>query len=414
MKSPRVLEQTGETMATFKTWQTWVVNFFDQDPIYEQFLPGGRYETWIAASVAPRGFKGRIQNLFVKGPTAPTYHKADVVDDMQVRSAAEKVLAGSYATMAAPDKAALKTELTDDRLALRNRQLNKMLQVLSSLVWETEREQVVNDSTSIDWIWNLLKRRYNIETRGSNFLKIANVTFKQGTEPMVFYHQLLHAFQENLRKVGDVRNHLVPGDVMDVDEALSPSFRDAIVLMTLERIDPRLPARVARDYEHRLDKKTHLTALASSIFQAVPAMIESLDRDAGLNALAAQPAPVTMDAFAARGRGRGGSRYQGQGRGMTPRQQPRISPTTGRPWTLKMCRLCESEKRSPAVVASHNTVECDSFSKTERRSLLASLQAMDLTSNNQEEDQNYEDEVTEEEGYGDFVGQESTQRPQDS
>ena len=45
-------------MATFKTWQTWVVNFFDQDPIYEQFLPGGRYETWIAASVAPRGFKG--------------------------------------------------------------------------------------------------------------------------------------------------------------------------------------------------------------------------------------------------------------------------------------------------------------------------------------------------------------------
>ena len=409
-------------MATFKTWQTWVINYFDQDPIYEQFLPGGRYENWIAASLAPRGHKGRINGLFVKGPDTPTYLKADVVDDKQVMAAAEKVLAGSYATMQQADKVALKTELADDRLALRNRQLNKLLQVLSSLVWETEREQVVKESTSLEWIWNLLKRRYNIETRGSNFLKIANVTFKQGTEPMVFYHQLLHAFQENLRKVGDVRNHLVPGDVMDVDEALSPSFRDAIVLLTLERIDPRLPARVARDYEHRLDKKTHLTALASSIFQAVPAMIESLDRDAGLNALASQSTTATMDAFAARGRGRGApkyqgqSRYQGQGRGATSRQQPRISPTTGRPWTLKMCRICEGEKRSPAVVASHNTVECDSLSKSELRGFLASLQAMDLTANNQEEDQTFDaNETTEGDGDAGVEDQELAQRPhQDS
>ena len=423
MQSPRVLEQTGETLAKFKPWSTWVVNYFDQDPIYEQYLPGGRYDTWTAASLAPRAYKGRLSELFVKGPNAPSHHKADVVDDDQVQVAAEKILAGSYALMTQLKKDELKAELIADRLALRNRQLNKMLQVLSTFVFDTEREGVVDDSTSIEGIWLFLKKRYNIETRGANFLKISKITFKAGVSPQVFYTQLRHGFVENLRKVGDVRNHLIPGDVMTADETLSPSHEDTIVLMTLERIDPRLPARVARDYEHRLDSKTHLSALASSIFQAVPAMIEALDRDAGLSALASQPAQVTMDAFAPRGRGRGrgsaknwnqGQGGSGQGRGSSSKGPPRISPTTGRLWTLKFCRLCESKERSPATVASHNTANCDSFSKAELRAMLASLQAMNLKPNcDDDDDDYYEDAEDDEENMdGDYYSQEPTQRPQ--
>ena len=423
MKSPRVLEETGETLAKFKPWQTWVVNYFDQDPIYEQYLPGGRYETWTAASLAPRAYKGRLSELFVKGPNAPSHHKTDVVDDDQVRVAAEKVLAGSYVLMTQLKKDELKAELIADRLALRNRQLNKMLQVLSTFVFDTEREGVVDDSTSIEGIWLFLKKRYNIETRGANFLKISKITFKSGMSPQVFYTQLRHGFVENLRKVGDVRNHLIPGDVMTADETLSPSHEDTIVLMTLERIDPRLPARVARDYEHRLDSKTHLSALASSIFQAVPAMIEALDRDAGLSALALQPAQVTMDAFAPRGHGRGrgsaknqnqGKGGSGQGRGSSSKGHPRISPTTGRIWTLKFCRLCEAEEMPPATVASHNTANCDSFSKAELRGMLASLQAMNLNPGYQDDGDHYDDaaEDTEENMDGDHYNQEPTQRSQ--
>ena len=420
MRTPRTLEETGETLAKLKPWQTHVINYFDQDPTYEQYLPGGRYETWTAASLAPRAHKGRLAQLYVKGANAPSHHKSDVVDDDQVKVAAEKVLAGSYALMTQLKKDELKAELTADRLALRNRQLNKMLQVLVTFVFDTEHEGVVNDSTSIEWIWSFLKKRYNIETRGANFLKIANITYKAGMNPQVFYTQLRHGFVENLRKAGDVRNHLVPGDVMPADETLSPSHEDTIVLMTLERIDPRLPARVARDYEHRLDKTTHLSALASSILQAVPAMIESLDRDAGLSALALQPAPVTMDAFVPRGRGRGrgyaktknqGQGGFGQGRGSSTKGPPRISPTTGRTWTLKFCRLCESKEKSPATVASHDTVDCDSFSKSELRSMLVALQAMDLSPNYQDDGDFYDDDAEENQD-GDYYDQEPPQRPQ--
>ena len=58
---------------------------------------------------------------------------------------------------------------------------------------------------------------------------------------------------------------------------------------------------------------------------------------------------------------------------------------TGRPWTVKMCRLCEDKKKSPAIVASHNTAECDSLSKSDKRAMLAALQAMDLSTTNDDD-----------------------------
>ena len=217
---------------------------------------------------------------------------------------------------------------------------------------------------------------------------------------------------------------------MTEDEKLSPSFEDAIVLMALEKIDPRLPARVARDYEHRLDRNTHLIDLQSSIFQAVPTMLESLDRDAGLQALATsaaaaislQPPAVALDAFtpyAGKGRGRGaptggGKGKQGGGQKSVGRAPPRISPTTGRIWTVKFCRLCEKDRKSPAVVASHDTVECDSVSNAERRSMLATLQAMIIKLNNEDPDGEEADGAEDGNFYGDAYAQEDfTQGLQD-
>ena len=50
-----------------------------------------------------------------------------------------------------------------------------------------------------------------------------------------------------------------------------------------------------------------------------------------------------------------------------------------------MCRLCEEKRKPPAVVASHNTAECDSISRSEKRGMLTALQAMDLTVTNDDD-----------------------------
>ena len=404
MNQPSVLPEEGLTSITFKRWRTWVITYLDQDLDFGQFLSGGRYETWASSNSTPRGFKGRITTLFVKDANSPVHLLDDDVTARQVESLAIKddpsMVDGrnSYARLTHDGKRDLKDEMIIRRLESRNRQLTKMLQVLSSFVHDNEAEDVIRDSTSLDWVWHYLQARYNIETKGVNFLKIVKHTFKSGDNPQTFYKQFRSSFVDNLRKKGDSKNHLKPGDVMEADETMGPSQEDTIVLWTLEKIDPRLPAMVARNYEHRLDKTTHLIDLATTIFQRVPSMLEALDREAGLAAIvsgaaisAQQPADehtLTMDAFFPRGRGgsaagRGASTRGGSFRG----NHPRISPVTGRVWTLKMCRLCEDNQKSPAVVASHNTAECDSISKSEKRAMLAALKAMpDLHTSNDDDD----------------------------
>ena len=397
MNQPWVLPAEGLTSISFKRWRTWVINYLDQDLDFGQFLSGERYETWTSAGSSPRGCKGRITELFVKDADSPPHLRDDDFKDAQVEAEAIKEDPrmehgqNAYARMSADDKDAFKAELTANRIDGRNRQLTKMLQVLSSFVHDNEAEDVVQDSTSLAWIWQYLQARYNIESQGVNFLKIVKHTFKSGENPQTFYKQFRSSFVDNLRKKGDSRNHLKPGDVMEADEPMSPSQEDTIVLWTLEKIDPRLPAMVARNYEHRLDKTTHLIDLASTIFQRVPSMLEALDREAGLAAMVSGAAmmqqepseeeTLTMNAFFPRGRGGGGRTRGGSSRG----GYPRISSVTGRRWTVKMCRLCEEKGKAPSVVASHNTAECDSISRSDKRAMLSALQAMDLDNTNDED-----------------------------
>ena len=96
---------------------------------------------------------------------------------------------------------------------------------------------------------------------------------------------------------------------------------------------------------------------------------------------------VDMNAFYQPGRGgRGGRGGGARGARGSSRGGPRTSASTGREWTVKFCRLCKEKGKPEAIIASHNTVNCNSFSRSELRALLVDLQAMDLDPYNQDED----------------------------
>lgn len=398
LNQPDKLPEKGLTAAQFKPWKNHVLTFLDQDDDAEQFLPGGRYDSWLAASSTAKGIRGRIVALYKKPEDDDNDDRFDdEVDDLEAMAAANKKTPGSWALLDQGGKNALKSKMAVNRLKLRNKQLQKTLQMLSSFVFWSEADSIVLDSTSVEWVFAFLRKHYNIESRGVNFLKIVKITYKTGDNAQTFYKQFRAGFVDNLRKAGDARSHLKPGDRMPADEALTPSFEDAIILWTLEKIDPRLPARVAKDYEHRLDKDTHLIDLQSTIFQAVPAMLESLDRDANLQSIASsaaisppQPA-VGMSAFYQYQSNRGGrgSGGRGQNRGGRGRGAPRTS--SGRTWTTKYCSICRGKGKSEATIASHDTVNCDSLSKSDLRAMLSSLQAMDLNPNNLDEGEDAEE-----------------------
>ena len=62
------------------------------------------------------------------------------------------------------------------------------------------------------------------------------------------------------------------------DEKLSPSFENAIILWTLEKIDPRLPDKVKKNYGHQMTGNVTLKDIQPVVFENISAMLEELDQ----------------------------------------------------------------------------------------------------------------------------------------
>ena len=238
-------------------------------------------------------------------------------------------------------------------------------------------------------------------------LKLADCKYKSGDDYHTYYRELYSSISDNLRRKED--NDL-NGAKLAEDEKISPTFKDFIILSALNNIDPRLPAKVKQDYELQLNQKgVYLSDIQVSIFQAIPSMLESLNRDANLSAVASarslnltDSTEVSLDAFSLQGRSRGGGRgsYMGRGGGgIQPRG--RGGSSSGNHWrghdgkrdhSEKYCRLCRVARKPKAVYESHNTGQCGFFTNADRRSMRAELNAMSLDGDDVGEDEAWADE----------------------
>ena len=173
---PKELPADELSSAEFKPWQNHLINFLQQDVENFRFLKGGKYATWLPANEADDN--KRIAAL------VPNDDDATVID-------------------AGAETAAVKDAKKVRLLNQRNAQLGKMLQHIVSFVHYTEADDIDQSSKSVDWIFQYLRQHYNIEAKGSNFLKITEHSYKSGTLPQVFYKQFRTSFINNLRKQGE-------------------------------------------------------------------------------------------------------------------------------------------------------------------------------------------------------------------
>ena len=349
LTQPKELPADGVTTAEFRPWRNHLINFLQQDVDNFRFLKGGKYSEWKPA--------------------------CDVVGNWRI----ERLLAGDEdkeAIEAVLEAAAIKTAKKTRLLNTRNAQLGKMLQHIVTFVHYTEADDIDQHSTSVDWIFNYLQNHYNIQAKGSNFLKITDHTFKSGTLPQVFYKQFRTSFLNNLRKEGEVMTHK-GGQALTEDEVLSPSFEDTIVLWALEKIDPRLPKKVRKDYEHRLTGNTYLIDLQVTIFQSIPSMLEDLSRQADLNALTTHSKDLSLSAIRHGGknfpRGGGGGRGGGQGSGQ-------------RNFSNKFCTNCHSAGKPVQIKTSHTVADCGFLTRRDKKDMFTSLRALNLGEAEAEDD----------------------------
>ena len=95
-------------------------------------------------------------------------------------------------------------------------------------------------------IWSKIKEHYGFQTTGSRFIDLTQTRIQSDEKPEDLYKRLFSFFDDNLVTIeGGLLHH---GSVVDVDEDITPSIENVIVLLWLERINPGLPGLVKQRY----------------------------------------------------------------------------------------------------------------------------------------------------------------------
>ena len=372
LPAPETLPPDTYSSADFKVWRSHVVTYLTQNSDNCMFIKGGDYEAWEPQTTClPNKRLAELKGDDLAYPTRA-----------QVKAQAMQGAEPDYV----PNQEELdsaKLALQKRRLVMRNSQLGLLLQQISACCYKSERWDIVERSDSVEWVWQYLMSHYNIEARGANILKIADKTFPAGGNYMVFYKEFRLMILDNLRLKGSKADPRIAGDKLAADEKLSPSFEDIIIIWTLERIDRRLPAKVRKDYEHRLYGDTFLWDLQSVIFQAIPAMLDELAKEDNFaNALgaamnrsrpaAAAPLHQQLQALQLCA---GFTRPNKTGKGGNDNSNRGRQSAAGGPWTEMYCRICHKIRKQPkSVFTGHNTNQCSSLSVEDRYCLLSELQ----------------------------------------
>ena len=153
LKAPTPLPASGVDVVTFKVWRNTLIAHIQQDQHHHHFMPGGLYQVWQGAE-----YGTRIERI----------NDADT-DKVTLDGKRERLGEQAYTAQLATLR------------NLRNAQLAKFISHIATLCHHTENDDITTNSTSMDWIFEYLKKHYGLETKGANFMNISDHVFKKGT-----------------------------------------------------------------------------------------------------------------------------------------------------------------------------------------------------------------------------------------
>ena len=154
------------------------------------------------------------------------------------------------------------------------RLLHLMLGQIANYCNVIARHQIIFESTSLESIWDMIREHFGFNVTGSRFLDLSSIRLQTGEKPADLYQRIVCFFTDNLFTRSSRLTH--KGREPTVDEKLTPTIQNTIVLLWLERIHPGLPGLVKQRYGTELRNKT-LASIKPEIAAALDSMLEELN-----------------------------------------------------------------------------------------------------------------------------------------
>ena len=137
-------------------------------------------------------------------------------------------------------------------------------------------DTIIRESTSFNWVIDLIKTTFDLEAKGENFLALDEMKFDFDT---VTIHQAYMEVKDfvcaGLIKKGDP----FEGKIAAVNEVLSPSTKNFIMKTLLTKVDTRLPKHVKDTRGHLFTTERPTLACNQKILiDQIPTMLAELDK----------------------------------------------------------------------------------------------------------------------------------------
>ena len=322
---------TNETLTSFTNWKENLVYILSLNGDFRDFVDGNA-AVWQDGDVNNRGFVN-------DGHPIP--------EDMR-RTAAQKA-----------------------------QSLRLMLGQIANYCNVIARHQIVEDSTSLDSIWGMIREHFGFHITGSRYLDLAAIRLEPGEKPADLYQRLVSFFTDNLFTRASNLTH--KGRAAVEDERLSVSLQNTIVVLWLERLHVGLPGLVKQRYGTELRNKT-LASIKPEISQALGSLLDELKSSHHDDPKIMRLHQSRQHSFNRSARG-GHSNSRG---GFN-------NSNTGRLPNPKLCSLCKTAN-IPGY-DTHFLSQCKYISERDRRQFTSRVRLLEMDEDPCFEDDNIEVEV---------------------
>ena len=152
--------------------------------------------------------------------------------------------------------------------------LDQMIRLITSYCPEHIQAEIERKCTSLDWIWQRIRRHYGFSQSEVHFLKLSSIKLGKDERYETYFQRIMSHLYDNLLSAGSTLKF--DGEEVKENEEMSPTVERLAVFLWLHFIDERLPDYVSRVYAKDLQSYS-IRDLQPQISMNMKSIIEELD-----------------------------------------------------------------------------------------------------------------------------------------